>query len=122
MYDSGAQKSTPHLDQSVIKLQEVFEEKVKFDQQFIESLNFNNGKSFILEFKKMKTFDSESMDRIFEVLENPFIIRTFNSESPFHQMEKILMKESQSEYVNIWKEDTGLYFQSKNEIQISVPK
>ena len=56
--DSGAQKSTPHLDQSVIKLQEVFEEKVKFDQQFIESLNFNNGKSFILEFKKMKTFDS----------------------------------------------------------------
>ena len=116
-------KSTPHLDQSVIKLQEVFEEKVKFDQQFIESLNFNNGKSFILEFKKMKTFDSNQWIEFLKYLKIPLSLGLSIASLPFSPNgKKILMKESQSEYVNIWKEDTGLYFQSKNEIQISVPK
>ena len=63
------------------------------------------------------------MDRILEVLENTIVIRAFNSESSFSPNgKKILIKESQSEYVSIWKEETCLYFQSKNEIQISVPK
>ena len=116
-------KSTPHIDQSVIKLQEVFEEKVKFDQQFIESLNFNNGKSFILEFKKMKTFDSNQWIEFLKHLKIPLSLGLSIASLPFSPNgKKILMKESQSEYVSIWKEDTGLYFQSKNEIQISVPK
>ena len=116
-------KSTPHLDQSVIKIQEVFKQKVKLDQQFIESLNLNNGKSFMLEFKKMKTFDSNQWIEFLKHLKIPLSLGLSIASLPFlPNGKKILMKESQSEYVSIWKEDTGLYFQSKNEIQISVPK
>ena len=116
-------KSTPHLDQSVIKLQEVFEQKVKLDLQFIESLNFNNGKSFILEFKKMKTFDSNQWIEFLKQLKIPLSLGLSIASLPFSPNgKKILIKESQSEYVSIWKEETGLYFQSKNEIQNSLPK
>ena len=116
-------KSTPHLDQSVLKLQEVFEQKVKLDQQFIESLNLNNGKSFTFEFKKMKTFDSNQWIEFLKHLKIPLSLGLSIASLPFSPNgKKILIKESQSEYLSIWKEETGLYFQSKNEIQISVPK
>ena len=116
-------KSTPHLDQSVLKLQEVFEQKVKLDQQFIESLNLNNGKSFMLEFKKMKTFDSNQWIEFLKHLKIPLSLGLSIASLPFSPNgKKILIKESQSEYLSIWKEETCLYFQSKNEIQISVPK
>ena len=116
-------KSTPHLDQSVLKLQEVFKQKVKLDQQFIESLNLNNGKSFMLEFMKMKTFDSNQWIEFLKHLKIPLSLGLSIASLPFSPNgKKILIKESQSKYVRIWKEDTGLYFQSKNEIQISLPK
>lgn len=116
-------KSTPHLDQSVLKLQEVFEQKVKSDQEFIESLNFNNGSSFILEFKKMKTFDSNQWIELLKYLKIPLSLGLSIARLPFlPNGKKILIKEPQSGYVSIWKEDTSLYFQSKIEIQISLPK
>ena len=116
-------KSTPHLDQSVIKLQEVFKQKIKLDQQFIESLNLNNGKSFTLEFKKMKTFDSNQWIELLKQLKIPLSLGLSIASLPFSPNgKKILIKESQSEYLSIWKEETGLYFQSKNETENSLPK
>ncbi len=116
-------KSTPHLNQSVLKLQDIFERKVKSDQEFIESLNFNNGSSFILEFKKMKTFDSNQWIELLKYLKIPLSLGLSIARLPFlPNGKKILIKEPQSGYVSIWKEDTSLYFQSKIEIQISLPK
>ena len=116
-------KSTPHLNQSVLKLQDIFERKVKSDQEFIESLNFNNGSSFILEFKKMKTFDSNQWIELLKYLKIPLSLGLSIASLPFlPNGKKILIKEPQSGYVSIWKEDTSLYFQSKIEIQISLPK
>ena len=77
----------------------------------------------MLEFKKMKTFDSNQWIEFLKHLKIPLSLGLSIASLPFlPNGKKILMKESQSEYVSIWKEDTGLYFQSKNEIQISVPK
>ena len=116
-------KSTPHLDQSVLKLQDVFERKVKSDQEFIESLNFNNKRSFLLEFTKMKTFDSNQWIEMLKYMKIPLSLSLSIVSLPFlPNGKKILIKEPQSGYGSIWKEETGLYFQSKNEIQKNVQK
>ena len=116
-------KSLPHIDESVIYLQDVFRETVRQDQKYILSFIINKEKSILLKYTDMVNFNSNQWIELLSQLSIPLSLSESIAVLPLAQNgKKVLIESTQSNYQAIWREEKGLYFQSRNEIQEVIPK
>ena len=116
-------KTIPNIDDSVIKLQDVFRAQVNSDLRFIESKINDRMDSFTLSYKELGTFNSNQWIEFLNHLKIPLSLALSIAKLPFAPNgKKILINEQSSLYTSIWREETGLYFQSKNEQTSDTPK
>ena len=109
-------KTIPHIDDSVMKLQDVFRIQVKADERFVESKINDRMDSFILTYKELGTFNSNQWIEFLNLLKIPLSLAVSIAKLRLAPNgKKILTEESRSKYNIIWREEIGLYFQSQNE-------
>jgi len=116
-------KTIPNIDDSVIKLQDVFRAQVNSDLRFIESKINDRMDSFTLSYKELGTFNSNQWIEFLNNLKVPLSLALSIANLPLAlNGKKILINEQSSMYTTIWREETGLYFQSQNEQHPDTPK
>lgn len=116
-------KTIPNIDDSVIKLQDVFRAQVNSDLRFIESKINDRMDSFTLSYKELGTFNSNQWIEFLNHLKVPLSLALSIAKLPIAPNgKKILMNKQSSMYTTIWREETGLYFQSQHEQHLETPK
>ena len=116
-------KSIPNIDNSVIKLQDVFRVQVDVDRRFAESKINDRMDSFTISYKELGTFNSNQWIEFLNHLKIPLPLALPIAKLPFAPNgKKIYINEQSSGHTTIWREETGLYFQSKNEQTSDTPK
>ena len=109
-------KTIPHIDDSVMKLQDVFRIQVEADERFVESKVNTRMDSFILSYEELGAFNSNQWIEFLNLLKIPLSLAVSIAKlSLAPNGKKILTEESRSKYNIIWREEIGLYFQSQNE-------
>ena len=112
----------PHINESATKLQEVFRIQVEADERFVESKINDRLNSFIISYKELGTFNSNQWIEFLNHLKIPLSLALSIAKLPFAPNgKKILINEQSSLYTSIWREETGLYFQSSNEHPSTTP-
>ena len=116
-------KAIPNIDDSVIKLQNVFRVQVDVDIHFAESKIKDRMDSFTISYKEIGTFNSNQWIEFLNHLKIPLSLALPIAKLPFAPNgKKIYINEQSSGHTTIWREETGLYFQSKNEQTPDTPK
>ena len=112
----------PHINESATKLQEVFRIQVEADERFVESKINDRLNSFIISYKELGTFNSNQWIEFLNHLKIPLSLALSIAKLPFAPNgKKISINEQSSMYTSIWREETGLYFQSSNEHPSATP-
>lgn len=115
-------KTIPHINESVTKLQDVFRAQEEDDQRFVVSKINDRMNSFIISYKELGTFNSNQWIEFLNHLKIPLSLALSIAKLPFAPNgKKILINEQSSIYTSIWREETGLYFQSSNEHPSATP-
>ena len=115
-------RTIPHINESVTKLQDVFRAQMDDDQRFVKSKINDRMDSFNLTFKELGTFNSNQWIEFLNHLKIPLSLALSIAKLPFGPNgKKILINEQSSTYTSIWREETGLYFQSSNEHTSAIP-
>ena len=115
-------ESIPHIDQSVLRLQEVFREQVIEDEKHILPLIKSKNKSLLLKYTLMNTFNSNQWIEYLYQLDIPLSLSQSIAALPMTTNgKKVLIESNSSPYKTVWREEKGLYFQSRNETQSNPP-
>ncbi len=116
-------KTIPHINDSVAMLQGVFRIQVEADECFAESKTNDKMDSFILTYKEMAVINSNQWIELLNQLKIPLSLALSIAKLPIAPNgKKILINKQSSMYNSIWREETGLYFQSSNEYASAPPK
>lgn len=116
-------KAIPNINNSVIKLQNVFRAQVDADRCFAKSKINDTKESFTLSYKELGAFNSNQLIELLNHLKIPLSLALHIAKLPFAPNgKKIFINDESSWYITIWREETGLYFQSKNEQASDAPK
>lgn len=116
-------KTIPNINYSVIKLQDVFRAQVNADRCFAQSKINDTKESFTLSYKELGTFNSNQLIEFLNHLKIPLSLALSITKLPFAPNgKKVFINEDRSRFTTIWREETGLYFQSKNEQTSDTPK
>ena len=116
-------KAFPNINNSVIKLQNVFRAQVDADRCFAKSKINDIKESFTLSYKELGAFNSNQLIELLNHLKIPLSLALHIAKLPFAPNgKKIFINGESSWYITIWREETGLYFQSKNEQTSAAPK
>ena len=116
-------KTIPNINYSVIKLQDVFRAQVNADRCFAQSKINDTKESFTLSYKELGTFNSNQLIEFLNYLKVPLSLALSITKLPFAPNgKKVFINEDRSRFTTIWREETGLYFQSKNEQTSDTPK
>jgi tRNA(Ile)-lysidine synthase len=116
-------KTIPNINYSVIKLQDVFRAQVNADRCFAQSKINDTKESFTLSYKELGAFNSNQLIEFLNHLKIPLSLALSITKLPFAPNgKKVFINEDRSRFTTIWREETGLYFQSKNEQTSDTPK
>ena len=116
-------KTIPNINYSVIKLQDVFRAQVNADRCFAQSKINDTKESFTLSYKELGAFNSNQLIEFLNHLKVPLSLALSITKLPFAPNgKKVFINEDRSRFTTIWREETGLYFQSKNEQTSDTPK
>jgi tRNA(Ile)-lysidine synthase len=116
-------KTIPNINYSVIKLQDVFRAQVNADRCFAQSKINDTKESFTLSYKELGAFNSNQLIEFLNYLKVPLSLALSITKLPFAPNgKKVFINEDRSRFTTIWREETGLYFQSKNEQTSDTPK
>jgi tRNA(Ile)-lysidine synthase len=116
-------ESIPHIDESVMRLQEVFREQIREDEKHTLSLIKSKNKSILLKYTVMNTFNSNQWIEWLYQLDIPRSLSESIVVLPFATNgKKVLIESKRSPYKAVWREEKGLYFQAKEEPHIKTPQ